>query len=243
MVGEDAVCPRSNVAGIVYPVYYNDLPAVLIDFVKKLDGIQNTYIFAVCNYGGCGSQSVKSLDMLLTESGGELSAAYGLHMPQNAFKKPWENNSRVIDRAADKIRRIVKDVSSKKKGNHLKGLLNYIFLRLHPRMLPNIKKTMAEAIGLSPALDRAVLIRASDGRYRINDRCTGCGLCADVCPVSNIAIKDGTPVWLGRCETCLACYDWCPQKAIEGGIASNGYYYTNPRIHIKEMAAQQRHNS
>jgi formate hydrogenlyase subunit 6/NADH:ubiquinone oxidoreductase subunit I len=154
-----------------------------------------------------------------------------------------EKSDRIVARGGVKIRRIAADVKALKKGNHLKGLLNYIFLRLHPRMLPGITANMAKASGLSPDLGRNILIRTADKRYRTNGRCTGCGICAQVCPVSNIELRDGKPVWLGRCETCLACYGWCPQQAIEGGVASAGYYYTNPRIHMKDIAAQRRHRS
>ena len=106
-------------------------------------------------------------------------------------------------------------------------------------MLPKIKADLASASDLSPKLDLDILIRAGDKRYGTNENCTGCGICARACPVGNIELKDGRPVWLGRCENCLACYDWCPQHAIEGGVASAGYYYTNPRIHIKDITAQR----
>jgi ferredoxin/flavodoxin len=243
LAGEGRIVPDADVVGIVYPVYYNDLPAVVMDFAKRLAGIETAYVFAVCNYGGCGSHSVKTLGELIKDAGGELSAAYGIHMPQNAFKKPWEKNERIVGRGGAKIRKIAADVKAKKKGNHLKGLLNYIFLRVHPRMLPKIKADLAEAAGLSPELDLDVLIRAGDRRFRATERCTGCGTCARVCPVGNIELKDGKPVWLGRCENCLACYDWCPQRAVEGGVASEGYYYTNPRIKTKDMLAQRPHRS
>lgn len=242
-LGEDRVIPDADTVGIFYPVYYNDLPAVVMDFAGKLAGIENKYVFAVCNYGGCGSNSVKSLGELLKAAGGELSAAYGVHMPQNAFRKPWENNARVVARGGAKIRKIAVDVKARKKGNHLKGLLNYVFLRLHPRMLPKIKTDLASAADLPPEQDLNVLIRAGDKRYGTNERCNGCGICARACPVGNIELKDGKPEWLGRCENCLACYDWCPQHAIEGGVAAAGYYYTNPRIHMKNIAAQRRHRS
>ena len=239
VLGSEVVHPEAEVVGIVYPVYYNDLPAAVMDFAKKLRGIQNSYLFAVCNYGGCGSQSVKTLGKLVEAAGGALATSYGIHMPQNAFRKPWEINDRLIERAGAKIRKIAQDVNAQKKGNHLKGLLNFIFVRLHPRLLPKIKADLASSSGLPPDLDRDVLIRASDKRYRINSSCTGCGLCASVCPVSNIELQDGKPVWLGRCENCLACYTWCPSKAIEGSVATAGYFYTNPRIGIKDIIVQR----
>lgn len=52
------------------------------------------------------------------------------------------------------------------------------------------------------------------------DRCKGCGHCAKVCPVGNIASEpDGTPRWLhtGRCLTCFACYHRCPAHAVTYG--------------------------
>ncbi len=44
-------------------------------------------------------------------------------------------------------------------------------------------------------------------------RCTRCGLCARLCPVGNIALKD-LPVFAGRCELCLRCRSFCPASAI-----------------------------
>ena len=44
-------------------------------------------------------------------------------------------------------------------------------------------------------------------------RCTRCGLCARLCPVGNIALKD-LPVFTGRCELCLRYRSFCPASAI-----------------------------
>ena len=102
-LGDETISPDADVVGIVYPVYYNDLPAAVREFAGKLRAIEDKYVFAVCNYGGCGSNSVKSLRELIEAAGGELSAAYGIHMPQNAFRKPWENNARIVGRGGMKI--------------------------------------------------------------------------------------------------------------------------------------------
>jgi ferredoxin len=227
------------VIGIVYPVYYNDLPAIVSEFAGKLRDIGGRYIFAVCNYGGCGSQSVKSLAEILQTAGGTLSASWGIHMPQNAFSKPWENNVRLVEKASRRAEKIAEDIKARKKGDHLKGLLNAVFLRLHPKLLPRIRADLSKRTGLPPKTALNALIRANDRRLSAGPLCAGCGLCERVCPVGNIEMDGGRPKWLGHCENCLACYDWCPSHAIGGAVAHEGYFYRNPRISAAEIIAQR----
>ena len=63
-------------------------------------------------------------------------------------------------------------------------------------------------------------------------RCVKCGICANVCPVSDI--KGGLgfePEWLhnGKCLTCFSCYHHCPHHAIEFGkrTQKKGQYFYN----------------
>ena len=52
--------------------------------------------------------------------------------------------------------------------------------------------------------------------------CTGCGKCSRACPVGNITLTDGRPVWNGRCIHCMACICGCPAEAVEYGKQSRG---------------------
>jgi len=51
--------------------------------------------------------------------------------------------------------------------------------------------------------------------YVDDKRCSGCGICADVCPSGGIALQDGkASIIQGMCNQCEACATACPQGAI-----------------------------
>ena len=46
-------------------------------------------------------------------------------------------------------------------------------------------------------------------------RCTGCGLCMDVCPTGAISVVDGVArVKQSLCQECEACLSACPNRAL-----------------------------
>lgn len=63
--------------------------------------------------------------------------------------------------------------------------------------------------------------------FYADDRCTGCGACVELCPLNNISLTAGKPVWGNRCTHCMACICRCPAAAIEYGKKSIG----KPRYH------------
>lgn len=58
--------------------------------------------------------------------------------------------------------------------------------------------------------------------FRVGGECVGCGKCVNICPLNNIILKDGKPVWGKNCTHCMACISYCPAKAIEYGRHSSG---------------------
>ena len=69
----------------------------------------------------------------------------------------------------------------------------------------------------------------ADGFFT-TDECTGCGICAQLCPLRNITIVGERPVWGPECTHCMACICRCPNEAVEYGKKSEGKprYYFEP---------------
>ena len=65
-------------------------------------------------------------------------------------------------------------------------------------------------------------------KFTADNRCVGCGKCVAICPLNNIRLADGKPVWGKNCTHCMACIAYCPTEAIEYGKKSVG----KPRYHL-----------
>ena len=201
--------------GFVFPVYFNGLPKIVKRFAEALNIHPHTYCFAIANSGGTRANALGMLDNILLSKGVRLSYADEIKMPGSyiiAHHAPDQAQAdKIIAEAAVRTQVIAKAVS----GHEL-------------RLVKQKAKLWSKIIN-----DRFLYKNAHklDEKFTATNKCTGCGLCADVCPVNNIKIENNQPCWQHNCEQCLACLHWCPCETIEYGketIGRNRYH--NPYI-------------
>ena len=207
--------------GIVFPVYVFGLPMIVAEFCRRLDVKADAYVFGVATCGGMPGAALRQMQRLLAERGRALAFGAVVVMPGNytpLYGAPSEaRQSKLFAKAAVRLAAIAAAVREGKPGRieTSNPLVNWLFSGwMYERSMPHL--------------------READAKFRWTDRCNRCGVCRQVCPVSNIELQDGHPVWQHRCEQCMACLQWCPQQAIEFGKSTVG----RRRYHHPDFSAR-----
>lgn len=209
--------------GFVFPVFYNGLPRLVKRFVEKLDILPGTRCFAITNSGGTRANPLGMLEDILIEKGIRLSYADEVKMPGNfivSHQVPApEKVQKLIEDAAGKVDKAAKEIIGgveqpvKRKAELWSEIINHRYLYKN--------------------------INQWDEKFVTTGKCTGCGLCTEVCPVENIKTVDRRPVWQHSCERCLACIHWCPCEAIEYGNQTIGRRrYRNPNVKVEDIISK-----
>jgi ferredoxin len=215
--------PAADVVGLVYPVHHWGPTDIVLRLARLLQTHDDTYIFAVATYGNHSGRAFQDLDRALGHKGHGLDAGYHLRTVQNyvpVFPMPNKGTvSAVLSKADVMVDRIIKRVKARSKGE-----------REHWWYRPDVRMYY---------LSSKRNLHNKDRHFTVTSGCDSCGICARVCPVGNIEIRDERPVWLHRCEQCFACIHWCPQEAIEWGSSTRGMgRYHHPEVTVEDMEEQ-----
>ena len=213
--------PPAERIGLVFPVYGWGPPALVARFIEKLNTAPNSYIFAVVTYAGNQGGTLATVRRMLQKRGLELSAGWGVKMPETfpplGGAPAPEKQQTINAAAAEKITQIAAELQQSPRGKVETSAVTW-------RMLSR----------LVYPLFRRFLPRA-DRFFHADEKCNGCGICAEVCPVRNIEMIDGKPKWLGHCEQCYACFHWCPQKAVQFGRSAKQIRYHHPATGLSDF--------
>lgn len=185
----------AEVVGVVFPTHSWYAPRPLADYLSRIQLPHGCYRYAVCT---CGDDVGKGMSRLAKRF--PLDAAWSVAMP-NTYVPMFNLDEDALCRAKmaqarHTVASIAEAVIGRKKvwQVHEGGaawLKTYVVNPLFVRFV-------IEAKGFS-----------------VDEGCISCGMCGKVCPVENIRLADGRPVWGKQCIHCMACLHACPQEVIQ----------------------------
>lgn len=252
----EILTPGAARLGFVFPVYHasyggSGVPHIVQEFIGSLGDLSGRDVFVVCTHSGTPGNTIEHVTQLVASNHGKLRV--GISVQMSVPRSPWQKLAYMLTRRPlgpirneQEKQRILYEDWGRRKAVLLRDLERDEFSVESPGELKKrlwqrtaafqqrLVRTRYQHLAQSASTDLDDLFRSSDKSFRTNGQCTKCGICARVCPVSNIEIDDG-PVWNHRCELCYACYQWCPQAAITGDIVEFEKRYHHPDISLQDM--------
>ncbi len=220
------ITPSADRVGIVCPVYDLGLPSIVAEFVQRLDLSHAGYCYAVLTMGGFGASALRQLDNLVfARTRRHLDAVFTVRMVGNfvPLYEPAKGAKR------DKLL-----ADAEKRLDEIAAMIDKGLI---------VQPGIAVFSGLVKRFLYDGFIRQvhnADRNFIADNKCTSCGTCAAICPVHNIEIVDGKPVWKHHCELCCACIHLCPVEAIQYGQKTRRRgRYRHPDLKVADMKAQR----
>ena len=192
---------------LVTPTYAWRIPRIVEDWLTKTalpDAGQAWFVMT------CGSEigNADAYDRRLCQAKGLTSMGTAqIVMPENyitMFNAPQPDEARqIVARAEPEIDRTIAAIAA-------------------GQPFPPTRSNLYDRFMSGPVNPIFYAFFVKDKAFTAGDACTGCGQCARLCPMNNITLQSGKPVWGGHCTHCMACICHCPAAAIEYGKKSLG---------------------
>ena len=200
--GMQSIKVEDGQIGIIAPVYLNDIPSVMKEFLLHLSFANNTpYVFAVLSSGsGKNKNGFQNISIALAQQQVQLSLANDIMMPSSFQTR--NNMDEILGEAPQKISEICKSIEERRR--------NY---------------TPERSMKLPKNFTKLSFLYKSLTRMTVTDQCNGCGLCAKLCPTKNITIENGKAVHGNNCIACIACANWCPNHATAHPMLKGQYHH------------------
>ncbi|MBD5323023.1 MAG: 4Fe-4S binding protein [Bacteroides sp.] len=204
----------SEAIGVVCPVYFGKLPRPVWEFLSSAVLIA-PYKFLVLTCGNTPAFAVCNDDV-------DWDYVASVRMVDNYF--PMFDVARQIrdlpsKRVDENVSRVRGDIASRRVARESLTFYGRI-AGWYMKMFPLSKKAY-----------RNFYIDAL--------KCTGCGVCERLCPVSNIVMSGGRPMIEAGCMTCGACYHNCPSAAIRYKGEKSMVQYRHDGILLADILRQR----
>ena len=197
--GENPILESDKPYIIVAPIYAWRLPAVVEETIKniQLNGCKSVY--CIVTMGENSGNADKYIKNIITDKVMNFTGYTGVVMQNNYLFMEKMPKPRDAAKALKKvIPELDKIVAAIKEENPLKKQ----------------DKTHFSAIMSGPVNAGFNKFMVKKQELKADNDCIACGKCAELCPVNNIEVQEGTVTFKGNCCGCLACLHHCPKQAI-----------------------------
>lgn len=200
----------------VAPTYAWRIPKVVEQWIRgnRFAGSSDAYFVLTCG-SGCADAATYA-KKLCEETGLNFCGLASVIMPENyiaMFPVPDKKACKTImEKARPQIAALAGQIQ---RGEHF----------------PDIPMSVGSKLLSGPVNVLFYPLFVHDQGFHVSGNCISCGKCAQRCPLNNITLTNGKPVWNGSCTHCMACIGGCPVEAIDYKTKSRGrnrYYIMSP---------------
>lgn len=186
-----------------YPTQFSNAPVMVRDFIKKHREVwKGKHVICISTMGAFSGDGAGCAARLLKKYGATIDGGIHFRMPDSvcdnkALKKTWEQNHKIVVETDKKIEKVAGEIKNGKYPQEGLSIFSHVAGLLGQRLW-FYSKTQ----------------NYSDKLKIDSSKCTGCGKCAQVCPMKNIDMSTDKPVPKGKCTMCYRCISLCPNQAI-----------------------------
>lgn len=198
MERENFSLPEKSALGLAVPVACFSTYPTVHRFIDALPEGRGREAFFLATMGGFSGGMEGPVRKTLERKGYRPAGAKIVVMPSNYGNKtiPVEGNKKRVAAATEAVAQYAQDLLAGRaawgRGNPLASFMSW---------LGHTRKPWRAFYRFAP-----LTVDAS--------RCTGCGICRDLCPEKNISMENDTARIGDRCESCQRCCGFCPEEAI-----------------------------
>lgn len=202
--------------GFVFPVYSWGVPPIVLDFISRIkdDTIaelieKKVNIWVVMTCGDEVARAPEMIEESLRRKGLSMKGVWSVIMPNNYVLLPGfgvdpkDIEEKKLSDAPLRIREVSDHIKARQWRHD-------VTIGKSPDLKTKLVYPLFKRWGVFPK------------KWKFTDDCISCGKCEKICPVGNIKLHDGKPVWGKECISCVACYHICPKNAIQYGSFTKG---------------------
>lgn len=220
IIHQDNLEFHDETIGIVWPIYAGEPPKMVLDFLKRAQ-FQTDYFYMILTYGKDDSDAPEYAAHLCESFKKPVDYICSILMVDNYLPSFDMNEEKAIDKKIEsQLNKALHDVKERKK-----------YIPEASQESRDFHKKASDIFAKNPEL-------INGEQITVTNKCIGCGICRQVCPVNRFYIENGRAKRVkNTCEFCLACAQNCPQKAIITKISDKNpnARYRNEHVTLQDI--------